>query len=41
MEIDTLNPKSEMHIFNFLYFNVPTSYASNFKKTFFLYLLGT
>ena len=30
MEIDALNPKSEMHIFNFLYFHGPTSYASNF-----------
>ena len=35
MEIDALNPKSEIHIFDFLYF-VPSSYASNFRKLCFI-----
>ena len=35
MEIDALNPKSEIHIFDFLYF-VQSSYASNFRKPFFI-----
>ena len=35
MEIDSLNPQSEIHIFDFLYF-VQSSYASNFRKPFFI-----
>ena len=36
MEIDTLNPKSEMHIYNFLYFHVPTTTGEKLS-TFYLF----